>query len=108
MATSKRSTFQHQSLRTAVDATVRASDLLQPVDAAVVRQARTMADAIDKAVKTSEGVELTKALYLMPHLTGLLREILATPAARAQAKVKVEAGSGKKAKLTALRGGKSA
>jgi hypothetical protein len=100
--------FNHETLRSAVDASIAESNLLQPVDAGVVRAARTMADAIDTAVQTCEGQELTKALYLMPHLTGLMREMLATPAARAAAKVKPEAGSDKKAKLTALRGGKSA
>ena len=73
-----------------------------------MRQARTIADTIDRAVATSEGAELTKAMYLMPHLTGLLREMLASPASRLQNNVKQEAESGKKAKLTALRGGKAA
>lgn len=98
----------HGSLRAALDASVQANEQLTDVDAVLVEQARVMADHLDKVTREAEGVELTKALYLMPHLNNLMREMFATPAARAQSNVKGGGESAKKAKLTALRGGKVA
>lgn len=106
MATRK-PTFRHGSLRTAVDATVKANEALSAEDAALVRLARSYADEIDRALKHGEGQERTKALYLGPHLQNTLREMHATPAAR-HGLQKPEAESGKSAKLTALRGGRAA
>ena len=106
MSSKRKPTFQHRSLRTAVDATVRLAEL-EPEDAGLVRLARTYADEIDRAMREGEGQERTKALYLGPHLTNVLREMHATPAAR-QAARKPEVESGKSAKLTALRGGRAA
>ncbi len=74
-------------IRDAFDATVDACPL-DPVDAALVEAGRTIADRVDAAVASGEGPEVTKALYLVPHLVNVLREMQATPAARkAAAKV---------------------
>jgi hypothetical protein len=69
-------------LREAFDKTVSKSDQVEDVDAALLAAGRTIADRVDDAVANCEGQELTKALYLMPHLVNILRELLATPAAR--------------------------
>lgn len=53
-----------------------------PVDAALVQAGRTIALQIDAAKDAGAGLEVTKALYLVPHLLNVLRELLATPAAR--------------------------
>lgn len=96
------------SLREAVDASIEASNMLEAVDAGLVAAARAVADRIDTAVATEQGAELTKALYLIPHVNNLLKEMLATPAARDAANVKPEVVSDKKAKLAALRAGRAA
>ena len=95
--------FDDLSLRAAVDESIRLNSSLLPVDAALVASARTVADRIDVAVETCDGQELTKALYLVPHVTNLLREMLATPASRLNAGVSKESAGGK---LTALRAGR--
>ena len=100
--------FPAESLRAAVDESIRLNPHLLDVDAGLVAAARAVADRVDVAVASESGPELTKALYLVPHVTNLLREMLATPAARVSAKTKREDQSAKSAKLTALRGGKSA
>lgn len=51
-------------------------------DAAVVMEARILARQIDTMVRYGVGTEVTKALYLIPHLTNQLRELGATPSAR--------------------------
>lgn len=45
-----------------------------------------MARQIDYALRHGQGQEVTKALYLVPHLMNVLRELGATPAARKQLK----------------------
>ena len=52
------------------------------VDGTVVSAGRAVAAQIDWAVKHGVGQEVTKALYLLPHLMNVLRELGATPAAR--------------------------
>jgi len=54
------------------------------VDLAAIEGGRAIADAIDKitADELATPTEKTKALYLMPHLLSILRELLATPLAR--------------------------
>lgn len=52
-------------------------------DAAVVAACRQVARRIDHAVANGTSLEATKALYLLPHLWNGLRELGATPAARA-------------------------
>jgi hypothetical protein len=101
--------FEDQTIRAALDESIEANkQLLAEVDAALVASARAVADRIDDAVATADGQELTKALYLIPHVTNLLREMLATPSARLAAHVSTEVEGGKKAKLTALRSAKAA
>ena len=69
-------------LRDAFDATVEASILIRPVDSALVEAGRKIADQVDAATDTGEGQEVTKALYLVPHMMNILREMFATPASR--------------------------
>lgn len=82
-----------KSLRDAFEESVAASADMNPqLDAALVEAGRKIADRIDDAVATSEGPELSKALYLMPHLMNILREMLATPASRQAAGLKAKEG----------------
>lgn len=70
-------------LRTAFDESVKANrEVVKGIDAAVIASGRAIADQIDYAVDNLSGEQLTKALYLMPHLMNILKEMLATPAAR--------------------------
>ncbi len=100
--------FEPGSLRESLEESIRINRQLLPEDAALVAAARAVADRIDEAVATESGQELTKALYLIPHVTNLLREMLATPAARLNAKVNKEVPGGKLGQLRAISGGKSA
>ena len=70
------------SLLDEFNATVRSATLVQPVDAALIEAGRTIAGQIDWASENATGQDLTKALYLMPHLVNILREMLATPLSR--------------------------
>lgn len=88
-------------LRDAFDRTVDASELVKPVDAALIEAGRKIADRVDEATATGEGQEVTKALYLVPHVVNILREMLATPAARRAAGLDKEGESGG-GKLTLL------
>lgn len=104
--------FKH-NLVDAYDQTVEASDLVEDVDSALVASGRTMAKRIQDAVDEGEGQEVTKALYLTPHLMNILREMGATPKSRADMK-----GDDKKAgdsdgksglgKFRSITGGKTA
>ena len=96
--------FAPGSIRAAVDESIRINRQLLPEDAGLVAAARAVADRIDDAVATESGSELTKALYLIPHVTNLLREMLATPAARLNAKVNKEVPGGKLGQLRAVKG----
>lgn len=82
----------------------------EAADAALVASVRQVARQIDYAVAYGTSVEATKAMYLLPHLWNGLRELGATPAARAELKAKVggRGGDEKRAKLEALRGGRAA
>lgn len=72
--------------RIAFDLSARtAQDLNSEVDAALVEAGRKIADRVDEATATGEGQEVTKALYLLPHMLNVLREMQATPAARTAA-----------------------
>lgn len=57
---------------------------IEDVDAAIVHAGRTIAKTIDQVLADPEASasDKTKALYLMPHIVGILKELLATPAAR--------------------------
>lgn len=72
-------------MRKAYDRTVELSKDIKDVDVGAVQLGREYVDRIDEAIATCEGQELTKALYLGPHILGVFRELLATPAARAAA-----------------------
>lgn len=54
------------------------------VDDAIIESGRTVAKAIDDilADPDASATDKTKALYLIPHIVAILRELLATPAAR--------------------------
>ena len=69
-------------LRDAFDKTVKASHLIQPVDSALLEAGRKIADRVDEVTETGDGQEITKALYLVPHMMNILREMFATPASR--------------------------
>lgn len=61
--------------------TVAALDTIE-ADAAVIASGRAIARQIDYSLQHGTGQEVTKALYLVPHLMNVLRELGATPAAR--------------------------
>ena len=97
-------------LRDAFDRSVEANkQLVGDLDDALVEAGRKVADRVDAATDSGEGQEVTKALYLVPHLMNVLREMYATPKARVEAGLKKEESvGGKLAKLQSLKGGKSA
>lgn len=103
-------------LRKAFDASVEAAQALRGegrldpnLDAGLVEAGRKIADRVDEATATGEGQEVTKALYLVPHLMNVLREMYATPKARHDAGL-VGKGDpvGKLKQLQSLKGGRSA
>jgi len=51
-------------------------------DEALIAAGRRLAERIDSAGATGDSTAETKALYLVPHLLNVLRELGATPAAR--------------------------
>lgn len=92
----------------AFDATVGALKT-EPEDESIIASGRRIAERIDTAAASGDALAETKALYLLPHLMNILRELGATPAARAELKAKAKSGdTDKRAKLTALRGGRTA
>lgn len=84
---------------------------LEDADKALVAAGRRIAAKIDAASSTGDALSETKALYLVPHLMNVLRELGATPAARAAlsktAPGKEDSG-GKLAALRALRADETA
>lgn len=56
----------------------------EAVDSAIIESGRTLAKSIEDILADPEATatDKTKALYLMPHLVSILRELLATPQAR--------------------------
>jgi hypothetical protein len=102
--------LNEHSLREAFDRSAKTSEELGDVDAALVEAGRKIADRVDEAVATGEGQEVTKALYLVPHMVNVLREMLATPASRSAAQSAAPAkpiSGGKLAQLRAVQGSKS-
>lgn len=98
-------------LTDAFDESVEANRLVKPVDSALVAAGRTMAERIDDVMATGEGQEVTKALYLMPHLMNILKEMGATPASRGEvAATPTQKGGagGKLGQLKSIAGGKPA
>lgn len=55
---------------------------LKDVDGAAVAAGRAIAEQIDIARASGDPYRVTKAMYLMPHLMGVLDKLGATPAAR--------------------------
>ncbi|AXH47296.1 terminase small subunit [Microbacterium phage Franklin22] len=72
------------TLLEAFNSAVEGNKQVEAVDDAIIETGRTIAKAIDDIVADPEAsaTEKTKALYLAPHLVAILRELLATPAAR--------------------------
>lgn len=96
-------------VRDAFERTVEALEH-EDVDAAVVELGRTLADTIDSAKLMDPCDAKTKALYLTPHLMNVLKELLATPAARKEVSgaAKGVGASGTLASLRSLHGGRPA
>lgn len=91
-------------LREAYDRSVEANrQLVADLDAALVEAGRKVADRVDDATASGEGQEVTKALYLVPHLMNVLREMYATPKARLDAGLGQEGARGKLAEVRELR-----
>lgn len=91
-------------LTDAYDATVAALPDKKPEDDALIASGRRIAERIDTSAATGDALAETKALYLLPHLMNILRELGATPAARADLKAQAPNGNNeKRAKLHALR-----
>jgi hypothetical protein len=64
----------HQ-LREAFDRSAETSqELHEAWDAGLLEAGRKIADRVDEAVATGEGQEVTKALYLVPHMVNILVE----------------------------------
>lgn len=76
------STVFHASLADAVESSISQMPWLTNADDATIALARTYATRIDQAVSTGEGQEVTKALYLGPHLLNTMRALGGTPEAR--------------------------
>lgn len=70
-------------------------------DAALVASGRKIAHHIDEVFRTGSDLEKTKALYLMPHLKGILADMHATPESRAQAEA-IAKDKGEAAEATPL------
>lgn len=68
-------------LRTAFEVSAEAAPTTR-ADTALEAAGMKIADRIDEALAANDGVEVTKALYLVPHLVNILREMQATPTAR--------------------------
>ena len=101
------------ALRKAYDAAIRANDEVDKVDGALVAAGRQIADRIDAAMAEERGENLTKAMYLMPHLMNVLKELGATPQSRKALKGDAEVQVGGKLKtmranVTALKTAKGA
>lgn len=74
------------TLRESFDKAVADNKHKEDVDGALIATGQTMATAIDDILKdpSATATDKTKALYLTPHLVAILKELLATPAARKQ------------------------
>lgn len=91
-------------IREAFDSSVAANrELIGGLDDALVEAGRTIADRVDAAIDEGEGQEVTKALYLIPHMMNVLREMYATPKSRREADLGKEGAGGKLAEVRQLR-----
>jgi hypothetical protein len=86
-----------------VQAAVKAMPWLEPSDKAAVDLALVYAARIDDALENAEGQEVTKALYLGPHLLNTLRALGGAPAERKELGFEQSVG-GKLAALRAVNG----
>lgn len=90
-------------LRAAFDASASsATDLHPTVDKALVEAGRKIADRVDEAVASGN----ERALYLLPHLVNILREMMATPASRAAVQETATPREGKLAELRSIHSGR--
>lgn len=90
-------------LAEAFDRSVKANDQLSAeVDAALIESGRKIAAQVDEAVDVG-GQDATKALYLVPHLMNVLREMYATPKARLDAGIGKEDARDKLAEVRQIR-----
>ncbi len=91
-------------LREAFDRSVAANEqVLGDLDAALVEAGRALADQVDDATTAGDLKEAGAALYLVPHLMNVLREMYATPKARMDAGIGKEGARGKLAEVRDLR-----
>lgn len=75
-------------------------------DLALIEAGRATAKQIDGVLEHGDSLERTKALYLLPHLMNVLKELGATPAARASiGKLANSKGASGVSKLQALQQG---
>ena len=87
-------------LREAFDRTAKANnELIDDLDAALIESGRALADRVDEGLLSGDG----QALYLVPHLMNILREMYATPKSRLDAGIGKEAARGKLAEVRDLR-----
>lgn len=92
------------SLRDAFDQSVEASVTInRRQDAALIAAGQAITDRVDSARDAGEGSEVTKALYLLPHLMNILREMYATPRSREESGIGKEDARGKLAAVRDLR-----
>ena len=92
------------SMSDAYDASVRENRKLNgQLDASLIESGRKIAQRVDEAMETGEGQEVTKALYLLPHLMNVLREMYATPKSRDDAGIGGEDSGGRLAEVRKLR-----
>lgn len=90
-----------------VTASTGAMTWLTPTDSAAITLACAYAKRIDAAISSDFGEEITKALYLGPHLLNTLRALGGTPAERKSLGIEGKV-SGKLAELRAVSSGKPA
>ena len=95
------------ALTRAFEESVKTSrQLVDGLDDALIAAGRRLAERVDEAVATGDGQEVTKALYLLPHMMNVLREALATPASRLEKGITQAKGQTQRsATLAMLRGG---
>lgn len=84
------------SLLTAFEASLKGNKETVTADNALIETGRSIARAIDDVLNDEDAKAdaKVKALYLTPHLVGILRELLATPAARKSFGVQVAEAKG--------------
>lgn len=92
------------NLRDAFDLSVESNRKVDAdLDAALIEAGRKIAGRVDDVMEFQDEQEITKALYLLPHLMNILREMYATPKARDDAGIGKESASGKLAAVRQIR-----